>query len=154
MDQKARAFALSAASALALTAAAPALAEDLLVTDQDAFASALDRAEPGDRILLADGEWRDFQVVLDADGADGAPITLAAQTPGGVRLTGRSNLAIGGEHLVVSGLTFTDSHSPTDEVISFRLADGTTATDSRLTQTVIEDFGKPKRSEQDSWVVL
>ena len=131
-----------------------AQAEDVLVETPEAYAEAAAKLAPGDALILADGEWRDFAAVFDAVGTAEAPITLRAETPGGVRLTGLSSLAIGGEHLVVSGLTFTDGHSPTGEVVSFRSAEDKLASNVRLTETVIEDYSHPDRAEQDSWVVL
>lgn len=133
---------------------APAFATDYLVSDQAAYERALDRVEPGDRIILADGVWEDFQIVFEAQGTADQPIYLMAQTPGSVFITGQSNLRIGGEHLVVWGLTFRDGYSPTSEVISFRRDSQTLANNSRLVETVIERFNQPDRETQDSWVVV
>ena len=58
--------------------------------------------QPGDTLTLADGEWRDFEILFTGRGAVDRPITLTAQTPGGVIVTGRSNLRMAGEHLVVA----------------------------------------------------
>jgi poly(beta-D-mannuronate) lyase len=131
-----------------------AWATDYLVRDQASYEEALDRAEPGDRILLADGVWEDFEIVFEATGTPDQPIYLMAQTPGSVILTGQSNLRIGGEYLVVWGLTFRDGYSPTSEVISFRRDSRTLAHHTRLVETVIENFNKPDRETQDSWVVV
>ena len=133
---------------------ASASATDYLVNDQQAYEAALDRVEPGDRIVLADGVWEDFEIVFEATGTAQAPIYLMAQTPGQVILTGQSNLRIGGSHLVVWGLTFRDGHSPTSEVIAFRRDSRTLANHTRLVETVIEDFNQPDREMQDSWVVV
>ncbi|MDF1767714.1 chondroitinase-B domain-containing protein [Maricaulis sp.] len=74
-----------------------ASASDFLVTDQQGYQAALERAEPGDRIVLANGVWEDFEIVFEATGTADAPIYLMAETPGDVVLTGQSNLRIGGE---------------------------------------------------------
>ncbi|OLF75251.1 hypothetical protein AWH62_05355 [Maricaulis sp. W15] len=131
-----------------------ASATDFLVTDRQAYEAALDRVQPGDRIVLADGVWEDFEIVFEATGTVDAPIYLMAQTPGAVILTGQSNLRIGGEHLVVWGLTFRDGYSPTSEVISFRRDSQTLANHTRLVETVIENYNQPDRETQDSWVVV
>ncbi|WP_370338688.1 chondroitinase-B domain-containing protein [Parvularcula marina] len=136
------------------TAFGGAMAKDFLVSDQKAYGKALKRVKAGDRILLADGEWKDFEITFEATGTEDKPVTLMAETPGEVYLTGQSNLRIGGDHLVISGLTFTDGYSPSDEVISFRTGDDTLASHVRFTENVIEGFSKPDRTEQDSWVVL
>ncbi|WP_295691803.1 polysaccharide lyase 6 family protein [uncultured Maricaulis sp.] len=131
-----------------------ASASDFLVTDQQGYQAALERAEPGDRIVLANGVWEDFEIVFEATGTADAPIYLMAETPGDVVLTGQSNLRIGGEHLVVWGLTFRDGYSPTSEVISFRRDSQTLANHTRLVETVIENYNQPDRETQDSWVVV
>src|SRR3546814_200449 len=139
---------IPAALTLAIWASAanPALARDMLVADQAQFGAAVKEAEAGDTIILADGEWRDFQIVFTGNGSAAKPITLTAQTKGKVLITGRSNLHIGGRHLLVSGLVFKNGASPTDAVISFRRDSGMLASDSRVTEVVIDGYSK--RSEE------
>ena len=147
---------LRTALTLAITAAAahPALARDILVADQTQFKAAVKAAKAGDSILLADGEWRDFQAVLSGEGRTDKPITLTAQTKGKVVLTGQSNLRLSGRHLVVSGLIFRDGFSPTSEVISFRRDSRSFAQDSRITEVVIDGYSKTDRRAEDMWVAL
>lgn len=140
--------------AMLVSAAHPALAYDLLVADQAQFKAAVKKAQPGDRIILADGEWRDFQIVFTGTGSAAKPIVLTAQTKGKVLLTGQSNLRIGGRHLLVSGLVFKNGASPTGEVISFRRDSKTLASDTRVTEVVIDGFSKPDRRADDIWVAL
>jgi len=137
-----------------LLAPVPALAADHLVRDPAAYAAAVKKAAPGDRILLADGEWRDFQIVFSGEGSADKPITLAAQTPGKVILSGQSNLRIGGAHLVVSGLVFRGGFSPTKELIAFRRDSKTVARNVRLTQIVVDNFTNPDRRAEDIWVAI
>ncbi|KTE14970.1 hypothetical protein ATE71_07645 [Sphingopyxis sp. H115] len=132
----------------------PVLARDLLVTDQAQYKAAVKKAQPGDTIILADGEWRDFQIVFTGTGTAAKPIALTAQTKGKVLITGQSNLRIGGRHLLVSGLVFKNGASPTREVVSFRRDSKALATDSRLTETVIDGFSKADRRAEDIWVAL
>ena len=137
-----------------LLAPAPVLAADHLVRDPAAYAAAVKKAAPGDRILLADGEWRDFQIVFTGQGTAAKPITLAAQTPGKVILSGQSNLRIGGAHLVVSGLVFRNGFSPTRELIAFRRDSKTPASNVRLTEIVVDNFTNPDRRAEDIWVAI
>ncbi|QLC20781.1 alginate lyase [Parasphingopyxis sp. CP4] len=132
----------------------PLHAEDLLVRNQDEYAQALSRISAGDTIVLADGEWPDFEMAVTGSGRAESPITVRSETPGSVVLTGQSNLRIGGEHIVVSGLVFRDGYSPTGDVIAFRLDSDTLANNSRVTQTVIDNFSKPDRNETDYWVAI
>ena len=82
------------------------------------------------------------------------PITLTAEAPGKVFITGRSNLRIGGSHMLVTGLVFRDGYSPTGEVIAFRRSKEDMATDSRVTEVVIDRFSQPDRHQSDYWVAL
>ncbi len=140
--------------AMLASAAHPALARDLLVADQAQYKAAVEKAQPGDTIILADGEWRDFQIVFTGHGSAAKPITLTAQTKGKVLITGQSNLRIGGQHLLVSGLVFKNGASPTAEVVSFRRDSKVLATDTRVTEVVIDGFSKADRRAEDIWVAL
>lgn len=130
------------------------LAEDRLIRTPGDFADAVRRSQPGDRVVLADGEWRDFQILFTGTGLADRPITLTAQTPGRVVLSGQSNLRMAGEHLVVSNLVFRDGWSPTGEVISFRQSRTRRANHSRVTGVVIDGFSGPRRDESDNWVAM
>lgn len=134
--------------------AGPVEAESRLVRTQAEFIAAVSQVEPGDVVTLADGEWRDFQILFTGEGRAGRPITLTAQTPGGVVLAGQSNLRMAGEHLRVSNLVFKDGWSPTGEVVSFRQDGARRANNSRVTGVVIDGFSKPRRDESDHWVAL
>jgi poly(beta-D-mannuronate) lyase len=79
-------------------------------------ASATAAAKPGDSLVLADGEWKHQAIVLNGRGTEPAPITLRAQTPGKVRLTGNSSVTIDGAHLVVSGLFLENGQGTGDGV--------------------------------------
>ncbi|AKQ43137.2 Poly(beta-D-mannuronate) lyase [Aurantiacibacter atlanticus] len=134
--------------------AIPAQAEDYHVANQEEYSNALNQIDAGDAIILADGEWRDFEMVVAGHGTADRPITIRSQTPGGVTLTGQSNLRIGGHHILVSGLVFTNGYSPTGEVIAFRRDSDELAYDTRVTQIVIDSFSKPDRTESDIWVAM
>ncbi|WP_108788384.1 chondroitinase-B domain-containing protein [Erythrobacter sp. Alg231-14] len=132
--------------------ATPVLAEDYIVQNQDEYAAAVDVIEAGDVIILTNGEWRDFEMVITGEGREDAPITVTSQDAGQVFLTGQSSLRIGGRHILVSGLVFRDGYSPRGEVISFRRNKDDVAHNSRVTEVVIDNFSKPDRYESDYWV--
>lgn len=138
----------------ALAGSVHAYAADRLVTSPEAFDAAVRASVAGDSVVLADGVWRDFEIVFTGEGTAAKPITLRAQTAGKVVISGKSNLRIGGRHLIVSGLTFKDGHSPSPEVIAFRRDSKTLAYDSRVTETVIDGFNKPDRGAVDYWIGL
>lgn len=127
---------------------------DSLVTTQEEFAAAVKAAQPGDTITLANGVWRDFEMVFTGEGTADKPITLTAETKGEVIIAGVSNLRIAGEYLVVSGLVFRDGYTPTNQVISFRRSKEHVANHSRVTEVVIDHFNNPERFERDSWVMM
>ena len=129
-----------------------ALAEDYLVRTQAEYFAAADDVEAGDTIILANGEWRDFEITLTGRGTAAAPITLRSEQAGQVFITGRSNLRLGGEYMVVSGLVFRDGSSPTGEVLSFRRSSSDLASNSRMTEIVLDGFSKLDRYENDYWV--
>lgn len=132
----------------------PALSEVYLVKDQDAYKETIRRLEPGDKLVLANGVWRDFEIVFKGYGEKGNPIALTAETPGKVILSGQSNLRLAGEFLEVSGLVFKNGYTPTSEVISFRVDSKNIANNSRVTETVIDNYNQPERQEVDFWVIM
>jgi poly(beta-D-mannuronate) lyase len=127
---------------------------EYLVNTPEQYLLALKKVKQGDTIVLANGTWNDFEIVFKAKGAEQAPITLRAETPGKVILSGQSNLRLAGEYLVVSGLVFKNGYTPTGEVISFRRNKDDLAYHSRVTQVVIDNYSNPEKYEQDKWVVM
>lgn len=131
-----------------------ALAKDILVGDRDSFKSALKKVVPGDAIVLKNGVWSDFEIGFFAEGTAQQPITLRAETPGKVIISGLSNLRLAGNYLVVEGLVFKNGHTPTGEVVAFRRNSRHLANNSRVTQVVIDNFNNPDRDSSDYWVAL
>ncbi|HIC36165.1 MAG TPA: DUF4957 domain-containing protein [Candidatus Marinimicrobia bacterium] len=129
-------------------------ASEYVVNDKAGYAEAVAKLNPGDRIVLQNGVWSDFEMVFEGRGTSENPITLMAETKGKVILSGQSNLRLAGEHLVVSGLVFKGGYTPTSSVISFRKNKDALANNSRVTETVIHNFSNPERFENDSWVTM
>lgn len=125
-----------------------------LVSSIEEFDAAAATLQPGDTITMANGTWTDVELRLSAEGLPDSPIELKAEEPGKVIITGQSNLGISGSHIVVSGLVFKDGYTPTSEVISFRTSKEDLANDSRITNTVIDNFSNPERQETDTWVAI
>jgi poly(beta-D-mannuronate) lyase len=138
----------------ALAGSVHAYAADRLVSTPEAYSVAVRASVAGDTVILANGVWRDFEILFTGEGTAAKPITLRAQTPGKVVLSGKSNLRLAGRHLIVSGLTFKDGYSPSPEVIAFRRDSKTLAYDSRVTETAIDGFNKPDRAASDYWIGL
>ena len=125
-----------------------------LVQNLDEFDEAVANLQPGDKIVLASGTWKDVELRFRGEGLPDAPIELTAEAPGKVMITGQSNLAFSGEHLVISGLLFKDGHTPTSEVISFRTSSEDLANNSRVTNVVVDNFSNPERHSADLWVAI
>jgi poly(beta-D-mannuronate) lyase len=115
---------------IALTFTFPIHAAEHRVSNAAEIARAAGEARPGDVLVMSDGEWRDQVVVFRAKGTAAKPITLRAQMPGQVTLTGKSSVTIEGEHLVLSGLFFQNGSATGDGV---KLA----GRNNRLTQSAV-----------------
>ena len=61
--------------------------------------AALESARPGERVLICDGDYEEWSIVINTSGSE-----LAAVTPGEVSLHHSSSLAIRGSDNTVSGL--------------------------------------------------
>ncbi|WP_158966415.1 polysaccharide lyase 6 family protein [Paraglaciecola sp. L3A3] len=129
-------------------------AKEFLVNNPKEYTNVLKNIKAGDSVILANGTWQNFEIVFKGKGAKNAPITLRAETPGKVILSGQSNLRLAGEYLIVSGLVFKNGYTPTGEVISFRRNKDDLAYHSRVTEVVIDNYSNPEKFEQDKWVVM
>ena len=139
---------------IALVLSAQAIAKDWLVDSPKAYKKSLGQVKPGDKIVLANGTWQDFEILFKANGTKEAPIELTAQTKGQVILSGQSNLRLAGKYLVVSGLVFKDGYTPSNSVITFRSNKENLAYHSRVTEVVIDNFNNPDKRESDYWVAI
>ena len=129
-------------------------AKDYHITTQQAYWDIADKLQPGDTVILANGQWENFEIRFEGKGSASQPITLTVQEKGKVQLTGTSNLRLSGEHLIVSGLVFKQGYTPSGAVISFRTAKDKLAYHSRVTETVIDNYNNPDKQESDYWVAL
>ena len=125
-----------------------------LISNAEALNEAFKNAQPGDELVLKNGVYKDIEIKFVANGEEGKPITLKAETPGKVFIEGKSNLQIGGDYLTVSGLYFRNGYTPTKEVIRFKVSDSEVANYSKVTNCVIEGFTQPDRDVKDHWVEL
>ena len=128
------------------------LTPSVLVYNLDEFNTAVSNAKPGDEIVLANGIWKDVQLVLKAKGTAESPIKLTAETAGEVFIEGASNLKIGGEFLEISGLYFRNGYTPTSAVVEFMIDKETFANNCKVTNCVIEEFTQPDKEVSDHWV--
>lgn len=125
-----------------------------LVNNLQELEQAMKAAEPGAEIVMANGVWEDVEIKFKAQGAEGQPIVLRAETPGKVIISGQSNLSFSGEYIEISGLVFKNGYTPTSEVISFKTSKTDLANHSRVTNCVIDNFTNPERFDGDTWVSI
>ncbi len=122
------------------------------VTNIEELNTAIENSKAGDRIVLANGVWKDVEIKFRGQGTLENPIILSAETAGKVSIEGESYLKLGGQFLVVEGLYFKNGHSPSRAVIDFRINEEEIANNCIVTNCVIEDFNKLKRDNSDLWV--
>jgi len=128
--------------------------EKVYVKDITELNEAIKGVEPGDNIVMANGEWNDVEIRFVGYGTEDEPITLKAETAGEVIIGGKSDLKLGGEYLVVDGLYFKNGSSPSRSVIEFAINKDTVANYSKVTNSAIVDYNKPQRNQTDLWVQL
>ena len=146
--------ALLLCAALAAVFPEPCLAAEFLVRTADEISLVLQKASPGDTILLNDGVWTDQWIRFEGNGTEQAPLVLRAQTPGQVVLTGNSRLEISGHWLVVDGLRFEDGALQSGQyVIRFTGRKGDAA-NSRLTNVAIVNYNPKDPGTRYFWVFL
>ena len=134
---------------LGLTVATP---DEILVHTVTEFTEAVQHARPGDTIIMANGIWHDADLIFDADGTVGDSITVRAESPGHVILTGQSRLRIGGSYLKVEGLWFHRGALERGHVIAFRT--NRPAHHSRVTNCAVTEYNPPNWLRQYKWLSL
>lgn len=139
---------------LLMLIAEPALSKDIFVTDGETLQAVVSLAQPGDNLILREGEWRDAAIIFTAQGTASAPITLKAERPGKTVLTGSSTLRIGGEHLVVEGLHFQNSNTNISDLIQFRKDSKQLAKACRITNCAVTSSLPANSSQESRWLGL
>lgn len=115
--------------------------------------NAIAKALPGDVIVIKDGEWSDCPVILTCNGSAGKPIRIKSQTPGGAFFSGKSGLRLGGDYLVVEGLSFKNGMAFKNAVWEFKTGEKN-ANHCRITNCAIIDYNPPFRKQENYWVAL
>ncbi len=125
---------------------------EIKVSDAVQLQSAIERAEPGDVIVLSNGIWKDVEINFIGKGTADKPIVLKAETAGEVFLEGKSNLKFGGEYLEAQGLFFRNGQTPSKAVIEFRIDKDHLANHCKIMNCVIKDFNQLNRDRADHWI--
>ena len=123
-----------------------------IVKTNETLYKAIESAEAGTQIILANGIWKDVNIKFTGNGTEDQPIILKAETAGEVFLEGTSDLKLGGTYLEVHDLYFRNGQTPSQAVIAFKIDKNKIANHCRVTNTVIEDYNQLKRDRKDHWV--
>ncbi|MEW6604376.1 MAG: polysaccharide lyase 6 family protein [Thermoproteota archaeon] len=130
----------------------PHASNDALVSSISEFMNAIDEAQPGDQIILNDGKydtskWLDDHssdtMLIKAKGTQDAPIIIAAETVGGVEITGPAGFEFeDSAYLVIRGFKFL--HDQIEDSISIECSD---CQHVRFTQNYF-DLAEPNESSE------
>lgn len=88
--------------AVVCAGAMPLKAEQYRVRDQAEYTKALKQVQAGDTIVLASGEWRNFNLIVTGKGAPGKPIMVTAEEAG-------KSSSLGGQACELAGTTFSSA---------------------------------------------
>lgn len=83
-------------------------AETLEVKTTQEATTVVRRAQAGDEIVFANGEYKNLALTLTGKGQPGKPLRLRAKNVGKVILTGSPKLEITGDFIEIQGLIFTN----------------------------------------------
>ena len=123
--------------------ASPPPTRTVAVSSAGALEDAIAEARPGDTIELADGTYDIDGISVRRGGVEGYPVTIRAQTIGGVTLTGESSFALKKvAHVTIDGFVF-----ESEDVTAVKLE---SASHARVTRNVfrLSETGSLK------WIVV
>ena len=130
-------------------------AKEYFVTTSAELSSAISLSKPGEVIVMKNGTWANITINFQNNGIAGSPITLKAEKTGEVIISGKSNLRIAGNYLVVDGLVFKNGYSASSQaVVEFRTSSGIESNYSRLTNTSIVDYNPTDTKTDYKWISL
>ena len=132
-----------------------AMAATTTVCDMAALNSTISSAGPGDVIKMCNGTWNNSKIVFQVNGTSSGPITLKAETPGKVFLTGSSQLYIAGRFAVVDGLVFKGRYTGSDfGIIRFQNEKSGSCSDCRLTNVSVLEYNPSDSAKNTKWVIM
>jgi poly(beta-D-mannuronate) lyase len=129
-------------------------AKDHVIADATELTAVLKIAQPGDNLIMRNGQWKDADLRFVAKGTQEQPITLRAQAPGGAILSGSSQLRIAGEYLIVDGLWFKGVNIDSGDIVAFRNRSTELANHCRITNCAITDCVPRNKRADTKWISL
>ena len=125
---------------------------DRAISDLNNLTQIVQKASPGDTLLIKDGTYTDVEIKILGNGTFEKPIVIKAENNGKVFIEGRSNLQLAGNFIEVHGLYFRNGYS-NGAVIQYKLGKDV-ANNCRVTDCVIDSYNPDDRSTSNAWVAL
>jgi poly(beta-D-mannuronate) lyase len=108
------------------------------VCTNDELSNAVANAIPDDVILLCDGDWNDLKLVVDRSGTSESPITIKAENPGKVVISGDSYIVLEGDYLTLKGFRWKDYRNPEPEGKAYILT-ATGSSNNEISEMLFEE---------------
>ncbi|TCC89078.1 alginate lyase [Pedobacter frigiditerrae] len=106
--------------------------------------------KPGDQVILANGDWKDQQLLFKGKGTSQNPIVLKAENPLKVNFTGKSSIKIEGTWLLVDGLNFKGGATNGEDVILF----AESSSNCRLSNSSVVNYNPTDKAKEYTYVSL
>lgn len=104
---KINSFLSNAITLLYLAIVTPVAFAQTIVTDGEDLSDAVNAAQPGDTIIVANGSYHDFEASFEVSGTPEDPIVVKAEVIGGVTLTGESHFVLKkSAYVIIEGFIF------------------------------------------------
>ena len=128
--------------------------KEILVQNLNEYKNAIKNIQPGNKIVLKNGTWKDVKLEAYGRGTKENPIIIKAETAGEVILTGNSTLKIYGEYIIIEGLWFKDGNPASKSIVSFRKNTQLYARNCRFSHNTISYYNPVDKSVNSHWVDL
>jgi len=92
-----------------------AFAQQVEVNNTTDLLEQISKAKPGNTFLLNDGDYPDIKLIVKTSGTPEAPITIKAKHPGKVSFSGDAKVALYGNYIVISGISFKNGNRKQEE---------------------------------------
>ncbi len=122
------------------------ISNEILVSNLLELNAAITAAQPGQVIVMKDGNWGNAVIDFNSKGTESAPVTLRAQTFGKVIINGNSTLTFSKPNLIVDGLVFKNGKIDGGSVINLN------SDNCRFTNSAIIDYNPDDFNTNYYWV--
>jgi len=133
-----------------------------LVSTNSQLNTAISNASAGSTIILANQTWTDVQININKTGTTENPIIIKAQTPGDVFFEGRSNISMGGSHIIFEGVVFQNAsglitiNDRIEPIIEFRDTSNNDCVNCTVRNIKVDGYNGTSAQEEDvfKWIII